>query len=163
GRDQLHSNWPELYKPEEEATLPSEEVLLLKQGNDYGWPECYYDPAQKKLVLAPEYGGDGGNKNGDSAHKNRPPAAFPTHLGPYGMVHYNKSKLPARYRNGLFIAFHGSWNRAPYAQGGYNIVFQPMSGGSASGQCEIFADGFAGEVKSPDKAVHRPNGLAVGP
>ena len=34
GRDQLHANWPELYKPEEEATLPSEELLLLKQGAD---------------------------------------------------------------------------------------------------------------------------------
>ena len=64
GRDQLHANWPDLYKPEEEATLPAEELLLLKQGGDYGWPECYYDAIQGKLVLAPEYGGDGGKKVG---------------------------------------------------------------------------------------------------
>jgi glucose/arabinose dehydrogenase/mono/diheme cytochrome c family protein len=62
GRDQLHANWPALYKPEEEATLPAEELLLLKQGGDYGWPECYFDGVQGKLVLAPEYGGDGGNR-----------------------------------------------------------------------------------------------------
>ena len=43
GRDQLHSNWPALYRPEQEATQPAEELLLLKQGGDYGWPECYYD------------------------------------------------------------------------------------------------------------------------
>src|SRR5208282_5643689 len=67
------------------------------------------------------------------------------------------------YRNGLFVAFHGSWNRAPYPQGGYNIVFQPMAGDHAAGKCEIFADGFAGSVKSPDKAWHRPSGLAVAP
>ncbi len=67
------------------------------------------------------------------------------------------------YRNGVFIAFHGSWNRAPYPQGGYNVVFQPMVGDHAAGRCEIFADGFAGAVKSPDKADHRPSGLAVGP
>ncbi len=69
GRDQLHSNWPDLYKPDQEATLPAEELLLLKQGGDYGWPECYYDPFQQKLVLAPEYGGDGGNKVGVCANK----------------------------------------------------------------------------------------------
>jgi glucose/arabinose dehydrogenase len=46
GRDQLHANWPKLYKPSEEASLPAEEVLLLKPGGDYGWPECYYDGVQ---------------------------------------------------------------------------------------------------------------------
>ena len=59
GRDQLHANWPELYKLYDEATQPGEEMMLLKSGGDYGWPECYYDAVQKKLVLAPEYGGDG--------------------------------------------------------------------------------------------------------
>jgi glucose/arabinose dehydrogenase len=44
GRDQLHANWPDLYKPEEEATQPAEELLLLRQGGDYGWPECYAKP-----------------------------------------------------------------------------------------------------------------------
>jgi len=58
GRDQLHANWPKLYKPDQEATLPAEEVLLLKQGGDYGWPECYFDSFVQKLVLAPEYGGE---------------------------------------------------------------------------------------------------------
>jgi glucose/arabinose dehydrogenase/mono/diheme cytochrome c family protein len=163
GRDQLHSNWPELYKPEEEATLPAEEVLLLKSGGDYGWPECYYDPRQKKLVLAPEYGGDGGKKVGVCATKTPPVAAFPAHWGPNAMVHYDQKSFPARYRNGVFIAFHGSWNRAPYPQGGYNVVFQPLAGNHASGNCEIFADGFAGAIKSPDRAAYRPTGLAVGP
>jgi glucose/arabinose dehydrogenase len=163
GRDQLHTNWPDLYKPDQEATLPAEEVLLLKSGGDYGWPECYYDSFAQKLVLAPEYGGDGGKTLGVCATKLAPAAAFPAHWAPNGLLHYDKKEFPARYRNGLFIAFHGSWNRAPYPQGGYNVVFQPMAGDHASGGCEIFADGFAGAVKSPDKADHRPDGLAVGP
>jgi glucose/arabinose dehydrogenase len=71
GRDQLHANWPEIYKPEEEATLPSEEVLLLTKGSDYGWPECYYDPGLKRLVLSPEYGGYG-NKPGVCSTKTGP-------------------------------------------------------------------------------------------
>jgi glucose/arabinose dehydrogenase/mono/diheme cytochrome c family protein len=163
GRDQLHTNWPEIYKPDQEATLPAEELLLLKQNGDYGWPECYYDAFVQKLVLAPEYGGDGGKTIGVCANKAGPVAAFPAHWGPNAMVLYDQIQFPERYRRGVFIAFHGSWNRAPYAQGGYNVVFQPLAGDQASGQCEIFADGFAGPVKSPAKAAHRPSGLAVGP
>jgi glucose/arabinose dehydrogenase/mono/diheme cytochrome c family protein len=162
GRDQLHANWPDLYKPEEEATQPAEELLLLKPGGDYGWPECYYDAVVQKLVLAPEYGGDGGKSLGPCANKIAPVAAFPAHWAPNGMVLYDKNQFPTRYRNGVFIAFHGSWDRAPYPQGGYNVVFQSL-GGPASGNCEIFADGFAGPVKTPDGAAHRPSGVAVGP
>jgi glucose/arabinose dehydrogenase/mono/diheme cytochrome c family protein len=162
GRDQLHANWPNLYKPDQEATLPAEELLLLKTKGDYGWPECYYDPFVEKLVLAPEYGGDG-KTAGVCANKIAPTAAFPAHWAPNAMVRYDKTQFPARYRDGVFIAFHGSWDRAPYPQSGYNVVFQPLAGDRASGQCEIFADGFAGVVKSPAKAEHRPSGLAVGP
>jgi glucose/arabinose dehydrogenase/mono/diheme cytochrome c family protein len=163
GRDQLHTNWPDLYKPDQEATLPSEELMLLKQGGDYGWPECYYDPYVQKLVLAPEYGGDGGKTMGVCANKIAPTAAFPAHWAPNAIAHYDGKQFPARYRNGVFIAFHGSWNRAPYAQDGYNVVFQPLTGERASANCEIFADGFAGAVKTPEKAAYRPSGLAVGP
>jgi glucose/arabinose dehydrogenase/mono/diheme cytochrome c family protein len=163
GRDQLHANWPDFYKPEEEATLPAEELLLLKQGGDYGWPECYYDPFQRKLVLAPEYGGDGGKKVGVCADKIGPVAAFPAHWGPNGAAFYDQKQFPAHYRNGVFIAFHGSWDRAPYPQAGYNVIFQPVAAGRSAGPCELFADGFAGPVETPEKAVHRPSGVAVGP
>jgi glucose/arabinose dehydrogenase/mono/diheme cytochrome c family protein len=163
GRDQLHANWAGLYEPSEEATQPAEELLLLKSGGDYGWPECYYDAVQKKLVLAPEYGGDGGKRVGVCANKIAPVAAFPAHWGPNAMTRYDKKRFPSRYRDGVFIAFHGSWDRAPYAQGGYNVVFQLLAGARASGGCEVFADGFAGAVKTPEGAVHRPSGVAVGP
>jgi glucose/arabinose dehydrogenase/mono/diheme cytochrome c family protein len=161
GRDQLRANWPDFYKPDQEATLPAEELLLLKAKGDYGWPECYYDPFVQKLVLAPEYGGDG-KTVGVCANKIGPVAAFPAHWAPNAMARYDQKQFPARYRDGVFIAFHGSWNRAPYEQGGYNVVFQPLTGDHGSGQCEVFADGFAGAVKSPAKAEHRPSGLAVG-
>jgi glucose/arabinose dehydrogenase len=131
GRDQLHTNWPDVIKDaDQEATLPSEEVLLLKQGGDYGWPLCYHDPFQQALVLAPEYGGEG-KTAGLCALKIGPTAYFPAHWAPNGMVLYNQKQFPAHYRQGLFIAFHGSWNRAPYAQGGYNVVYQGLSDGKA--------------------------------
>jgi glucose/arabinose dehydrogenase/mono/diheme cytochrome c family protein len=163
GRDQLRANWPDLYRPDQEATLPAEELLLLRKNGDYGWPECYYDSFAEKLVLAPEYGGDGGKTAGVCANKIGPIAAFPAHWAPNAMVRYDKAQFPMRYRDGVFIAFHGSWDRAPYPQSGYNVVFQPVAGDRASGPCEIFADGFAGAMKSPAKAEHRPSGLAVGP
>ncbi|MGH8137450.1 MAG: PQQ-dependent sugar dehydrogenase [Steroidobacteraceae bacterium] len=164
GRDQLAQNWPSRYKPEQGATLPSEELMRVTRGGDYGWPECYYDPLQRKLVLAPEYGGDGGKAVGACADKQEPVAAFPAHWAPDGLLFYSGKEFPARYRNGAFIAFHGSWNRAPFPQGGYNVVFQPLENGTARGACEIFADGFAGATtKDPDKAAHRPTGLAAGP
>lgn len=163
GRDQLRTNWPALYKPDEEATLPAEELLLLKQNNDYGWPECYYDSFRKKLVLAPEYGGDGGKTAGVCAEKIAPVAAFPAHWAPNAMTLYSEMQFPERYHGGVFIAFHGSWNRAPHPQGGYNVVYQALNEDHAKGQCEIFADGFAGPVKTPEGAQHRPSGLAVAP
>lgn len=162
GRDQLHSNWPAFYELEQEATLPAEELLHLEQGGDYGWPECYYDPARQSLVLAPEYGGNG-KRIGKCAKKIGPIAYFPAHWAPDGMALYDKPQFPAHYHDGVFIAFHGSWNRAPFPQSGYNVVFQGLAGDKASGKCEIFADGFAGAERSPDKAAHRPTGLAVGP
>jgi glucose/arabinose dehydrogenase/mono/diheme cytochrome c family protein len=163
GRDQLGQNWPDQYTPEQGAILPSEVLLKVIPGQDYGWPECYYDPTQRNLVLAPEYGGDGGKKIGVCATKQGPVAAFPAHWAPNDLLIYNGKQFPSRYRGGAFIAFHGSWNRAPYAQGGYNVVFQSLVNGVASGKCEIFADGFAGPVKDRGKAEHRPTGLAVAP
>jgi glucose/arabinose dehydrogenase/mono/diheme cytochrome c family protein len=163
GRDQLRSNWPELYKTEEEATQPAEELLRLQPGGDYGWPECYFDVAQRKLVLAPEYGGDGGKSVGVCAQKLPPVAYFPAHWAPDDLVTYRAPQFPARYRDGIFIAFHGSWDRAPYPQGGYNVVFQPLTDGKATQGCEIFADGFAGPRVDPQHALQRPAGLAVGP
>jgi hypothetical protein len=97
GRDQLHANWPDLYKPDEEATLPAEELVLLKPQGDYGWPECYYDPFREKRVLAPEYGGDGGKTIGVCANKIPPVAVYPAHWAPNAMVLYDKKQFAAHY------------------------------------------------------------------
>src|SRR5207244_1608904 len=67
------------------------------------------------------------------------------------------------YGGGGLCAVQGSWHRAPFPQGGYNVVFVPFANGKPSGSYEIFADGFAGAVKQPGQAAHRPTGLAVGP
>jgi glucose/arabinose dehydrogenase len=137
----------------------------VNQGDDFGWPYCYYSVDEKKLVDAPEYGGDG-KKTVRCASKKEPVAAYPGHWAPMSLLFYKGSAFPAKYRNGAFIAFHGSWNRAPEPQEGYRIVFQPMTNGAASGAYETFADGFTGLPAAqvqPGTAKHRPVGLAVGP
>jgi glucose/arabinose dehydrogenase len=163
GRDQLAQNFSKLYTPAQSAEQPAEELVELRQGADYGWPECYYDRFQNKLVLAPEYGGDGGNKVGICAEKTAPVAGFPGHWAPNDLLIYTGASFPSTYRDGAFIAFHGSWNRAPEPQGGYNVVFQPLKDGKAAGDFVVFADGFAGGIKEPGQAAFRPTGLAMAP
>jgi glucose/arabinose dehydrogenase len=112
GRDQLFQNWPRFYAAAQSAELPAEELVQLIAGADYGWPECSYDQQQNKLVLAPEYGGDGGKTVGVCAQRQAPVAAFPGQ-GPNDLAIDHGTSFPAAYRGGAFIAFHGSWNRAP--------------------------------------------------
>jgi glucose/arabinose dehydrogenase len=141
--------------------------MQVDQGDDYGWPYCYYAVDQKHLVLAPESGGIG-KQVGHCAQKKEPVATFPAHWAPNALLFYTGAQFPARYRNGAFIAFHGSWNRAPEPQSGYNVVFQPLTAaGKSAGAYEVFADGFAPNVgtgrATAATGAHRPTGLAQSP
>jgi glucose/arabinose dehydrogenase len=162
GRDQLSQNWPQFYNTEDGANEPAEELVQLEQGADFGWPYCYYDLSRQQLLLAPEYGGDG-KTVGLCTGKRPPVAAFPGHWAPNDVAIYNGPQFPTAYRDGAFLAFHGSWNRAPLPQGGYKVVFQPLKDGKASGPFAVFADGFAQGHEDPGAAAYRPSGLAVGP
>ena len=166
GRDQLFENWNNLFADQKySAENPAEELFQVNQGDDFGWPYCYWSVAEKKRVTAPEYGGDG--KKTDRCEKTKQPVAtFPGHWAPMSLLFYTGSQFPEKYRNGAFIAFHGSWNRAPSPQEGYRVVFQPMNGGNANGDFETFANGFANqpaETVQPGNAAHRPVGLAQAP
>jgi glucose/arabinose dehydrogenase len=164
GRDQLSQLYPNLYTDEQSAELPGEEFFRLKKGSDCGWPYCFYDGLQKKKVLGPEYGGDG-KKQGRCEDKEQPIMAFPGHWAPNALLFYTGKLFPDRYKNGAFIAFHGSWNRAPLKQAGYCVVFVPMKNGKPAGNYEIFASGFTGResLSGPGQARYRPCGLAQGP
>ncbi len=163
GRDQLGQNWPRLYTPVQGADQPAEELVELQQGRDFGWPECYYDDTQQGWCWLRSMAAMGARKVGVCAQKQAPVAAFPAHWAPNDMLIYEGNQFPAAYKDGAFIAFHGSWNRAPEPQGGYNVVFQPLRNGQAAGPWVLFADGFAGRYEDPGRAAHRPTGLAVGP
>lgn len=164
GRDQLHQLFPKLFSEEQSAELPAEELLRVEAGDDFGWPYCYYDPFKRRKVLAPEYGGDG-ERVGRCQQAKAPERGFPAHWAPNDLMFYSGKQFPARYRDGAFIAFHGSWNRAPLPQRGYRVVFQPFDGRGPSGDWETFADGFAGSetLASPRDARYRPMALAQAP
>ncbi len=160
GRDQLGQNWSKLFTIEQSAEKPSEEFFKLTEGADFGWPYCYHDPELGHLVLAPEYGGDG-KQLGRCKDKREPLVAFPGHWAPNGLTFYTGTQFPEHYRGGAFIAFHGSWNRAPLPQAGYRVVFVPFQGGNPVGTYETFADGFWHQDGAGPQ--HRPVGVAVGP
>ncbi len=164
GRDQLNVVAPQYFDAKKNAELPAEEMHRLDEGSDLGWPYTYWDPMQNARVLAPEYGGDG-EKRPEEKYQD-PLLAFPAHWSPMQMAFNRGGQFPERYHGGAFIAFHGSWNRAPEPQKGYKVVFVPFGAdGMPSGGYEVFADGFAGvdEIRSPNDARFRPCGVAFGP
>lgn len=163
GRDQLDTIFPKLFTAKDNAERVAEEFQRIVEGGNYGWPYAYYDTKLKAHVVAPEYGGDG-KKRAEAGKYPDPLEAFPAHWAPNDLLFYSGKNFPAAYAGGAFIAFHGSWNRAPEPQAGYRVVFVPMKAGKPSGQWQTFADNFTGGPlpgNSPDKARARPMGLAV--
>ncbi len=164
GRDQLYELWPRLYTAEEGTEKPSEEFVHVEEDSDFGWPYCYHDPETDKKVLAPEYGGDG-DIVGRCADMDLPEIGFPAHWAPNALTFSNDSFNSPRgdYREGAFVAFHGSWNRSQ-VQDGYNVAWIPFAGNEPTGEWEVFADGFAGgRISRSSEAANRPTGVAVGP
>jgi glucose/arabinose dehydrogenase len=163
-RDQLDTLWPEHFNAEQNATWPAEPMYRATMGDNFGWPYCVFNYTTQKVFLAPEYGGDG-KKVGRCDQYKLPIATFPAHWAPVDVMFYSGQQFPAHYRGGAFIAFHGSWNRAPLPQAGYNVVFQPFKGAEPSGHWEVFANGFKGSANLmvPNQAVARPDGVAQAP
>jgi glucose/arabinose dehydrogenase len=159
GRDQLNL-WPE-YTDKASAESPAEELLHVREGGDYGWPYCYYDVPKQQMLLAPEYGGHD-DRQGRCAAVLGPVATFPAHWAPNGLLFYRGGNFPARYRDGVFIAFHGSWNRAPEPQAGFRVVFQPLRDNRAAGPYQTVVSGFFAHGRFT-KLGGRPTGLAEGP
>jgi glucose/arabinose dehydrogenase len=168
GRDYLYGHAPQYFSPWQNAVLPAEEFLKIKEGDDFGWPYSYYDPFKHKRILAPEYGGDGIQEADGYAN---PIMGLPAHWAPNDLLFYKGNQFPARYKRGAFIAFHGSTNRAPYPQAGYIVAFIPFENTMQKGQgnptdkWEVFADGFAGTdtITNMSDARYRPMGLSEGP
>lgn len=154
GRDQLSANWG--FSDQVNASDPAEELVRVTAGSDFGWPYCYYSNTAEKKVLAPEYGGNG-QKVGRCEPAAAPAVAFPGHWAPLALAFYPGNRFGPEYQGGLFLAFHGSWNRAPLPQAGYRVVFVPFADGRPTGKYRTFATGTEGPTSL------RASGVAVAP
>jgi glucose/arabinose dehydrogenase len=126
GRDNLGDN------------LPPDEINIIKEGGNYGWPYCYgdkvhdnnFDPANShscETTTAPLY-------------------EIPAHSAPLGLVFINSSEFPNDWQGDLLVAYHGSWNRS--IPTGYKVVHLKISGNTII-KSEDFLTGFA-PISTPD-------------
>lgn len=160
GRDQLQHNWRNVFEVTRGARNPAEEFLRIDEGSDHGWPYCYFDVDSGKKLLNPEYGGDG-KTAGRCAGMTPALMGFPGHWAPEALLFYTGTSFPARYRGGAFVTFHGSFNRAPLPEEGFNISFVPFGEDAPAGPHEVFATGFR---PTKNKGyLRRPMGLAQHP
>src|SRR5262245_6583192 len=127
----------------------------VKDGGFYGWPYSYIGhnqdpryveafPDLVKRALVPD-------------------VLIPAHSAALGITFYTGTQFPQRYRNGAFVALHGSWNRS--VASGYKIVFFPMTNGKP-GPLEDFMTGFIvddGSKGQPIQRWGRPVGVTVAP
>lgn len=130
------------------SDLVPDYMTSVKDGAFYGWPYSYYgqhvdtrvQPPRPDLVakaLAPDY-------------------ALGAHTASLGLAFYTANLLPQRYKNGVFIGQHGSWNRQP--RSGYKVIFVAFENGQPVGLPEDVLTGF---VDQNGDALGRPVGVAV--
>jgi len=130
--------------------VPPDFLTSVRDGGFYGWPYAYFgieDPRHK------------GRKPELVAKALVPDVAVGAHTASLGFLFYKGNSFPARYRNGAFVAQHGSWNRSKFS--GYRVAFVPFSGGSTN-PVEDFVTGFIASEERKE-VYGRPVGLAVLP
>ncbi len=128
------------------------------EGAFYGWPYTYLTPQK----LDPRQVVNGVSKEPELAAQTKTPdVLFQAHSAALGLQFYEGETFPARYQNGAFAAFRGSWNRS--AGTGYKIVFIPFDDqGQPAGGYEDFLTGFLIDPSGPT-TWGRPVGLLVMP
>ncbi len=126
-------------------------LTSVTEGGFYGWPYVYWgqhpDPRVKALnpVLVKK--------------TIVPDVNLGSHTASLGLLFYTGNMFPKEYKNGAFIAQHGSWNRKPLS--GYKVVYVPFENGKP-GQMQDFLTGFIVDPEKDD-VRGRPVGLAMLP
>jgi glucose/arabinose dehydrogenase len=131
--------------------IPPETVYELTDQGDYGWPRCHAGD-----IRDPQFG----QASNTCQSVQQPLVKMQAHSAPLGMDFYpmNATQFPANYRNSLYIAFHGSWNRT--APTGYKVVRIPLHNGNVAGPPEDFITGW---LNSNGSVSGRPAGVTFAP
>lgn len=128
--------------------LPPDEVNIVQEGKDYGWPYCF-----GKQVVDP-FGGD----------VARCVSSVPSHIdlqahsAPLGLAFIPEEGWPEEYWQDLFVAYHGSWNRT--VPTGYKVVRFNLD---AQGNLLASEDFISGWLQSDNTALGRPVDILVQP
>jgi glucose/arabinose dehydrogenase len=133
---------------------PPDEINIIEQGRDYGWPFCF-----GKNIHDDDFDPGG-------AHICREPAAAPSHIdipahsAPLGLAFFPEEGWPKEFRNNLLVSFHGSWNRSEPA--GYKIVRYRLDGEGRFLGVKDFVSGWLTEdgisLGRPVDIMIRPDG-----
>jgi len=128
--------------------LAPDYATKVEQGGFYGWPIAYIGPHAEP-------------RHKDVDMKKVESTLYPDvilggHVGPLDIQFYTGTQFPAKYRGGMFVALHGSWNRSQ--RQGYKIAFIPFKNRMATAGPEDFVSGW---MLAPDKKEvwGRPVGL----
>jgi glucose/arabinose dehydrogenase len=130
------------------SDLVPDYMTSVRDGGFYGWPYSYYGTHIDKRVKP--------QRPDLVARAIIPDYALGAHTASLGLAAARGNSLPDRFREGMFIGQHGSWNRKP--RSGYKVIFVPFSGGHPSGEA---VDVLAGFVDGDGNAFGRPVGVAI--
>lgn len=129
---------------------PPDEINIIRQGKNYGWPNCIAN-----RIPDPDFGSP------EICQRSEPPVvAIPAHSAPLGLTFYTGKQFPQEYHGDIFVALHGSWNRSKRT--GYKVVRVRLAGGQPQ-QVEDFATGWLRDEKGKEVVWGRPVDLVVGP
>jgi len=124
--------------------VPPESFYVLKDGQQYGWPYCYPVKAGDKQVWDKDFG------KKDQTYCDAAQPAFATttaHSAPLGLAVYTGTTFPNEYRDLVFVALHGSWNREP--KSGYKVITVDPK----TGEVRNFLTGFLSGVTTTARPV----------
>jgi glucose/arabinose dehydrogenase len=130
------------------SDLVPDYMTSVRDGGFYGWPYSYFGPHVDTRVKPP--------RPDLVAKALVPDYALGPHTASLGLAHSEGTSLPDRFRRGMFVGQHGSWNRKP--RSGYKVVFVPFTGGMPSGDPLDLLTGF---VTEKGDAMGRPVGVAI--
>jgi glucose/arabinose dehydrogenase len=130
------------------SDLVPDYLTSVRPGGFYGWPYSYYGSHVDERVQPP--------RPDLAATAIKPDYALGPHTASLGLALSEGARLPDRFRSGMFVGQHGSWNRKPLS--GYKVIFVPFSGGKPSGPSIDVLTGFVDEAGN---ARGRPVGVAV--
>jgi glucose/arabinose dehydrogenase len=130
------------------SDLVPDYMTSVRDGGFYGWPYSYFGQHVDKRVKPP--------RPDLVAKALVPDYALGPHTASLGLASSEGTSLPERFRRGMFVGQHGSWNRKP--RSGYKVIFVPFTGGKPSGEPIDVLTGF---VKENGDAMGRPVGVAI--